>query len=92
MHNVSLQPSLHSHGHSHAHGASLNDDDDDCAIQVVYKDKTKRQSRREAVQDDVNVYAMLIHVVGDVMSSFVVLFVGLILQFFGKNSWVTINI
>jgi len=88
MHNVSLQPSLHSHGHSHAHGGSLNDDDDDCAIQVVYKDKTKRQSRREAVQDDVNVYAMLIHVVGDVMSSFVVLFVGLILQFFGKNSWV----
>lgn len=91
MHNVSLQPSLHSHGHSHAHGASLNDDDDDCAIQVVYKDKTKRQSRREAVQDDVNVYAMLIHVVGDVMSSFVVLFVGLILQFFGKNSWVMNN-
>jgi Co/Zn/Cd efflux system component len=94
----------HHHTHSshneHHHDHDDDDDDDshfdhkhkhssnDHSIQVVVKDKVMTRSRHSAVQEDVNIYAMLIHVVGDVLSSIVVLIVGVLYRVFGHSRWV----
>ena len=44
-------------------------------------------ARLAAKQKDVNIFAMFLHVLGDVLSSIVVLIEGLLLRYFDRSSW-----
>jgi zinc transporter 1 len=84
----------HSHGHSHGHGAAshashsshshdINDADADESSGLLAN--AKGQAKKPKL--DVNILALLIHMVGDVFSSIVVLAMGLVIYFFGNKPW-----
>lgn len=79
----------HSHGHGHGHGHAHNDAAHGDAVinessrLIAGGDGAAAPKRRL----DVNVLALLIHMVGDVLSSLVVLAMGLVIYFEPKATW-----
>jgi zinc transporter 1 len=77
----------HSHGHSHGHGTAshashsspINDADESSGLLANANAKKPKL--------DVNILALLIHMVGDVFSSIVVLAMGLVIYFYGNKPW-----
>jgi zinc transporter 1 len=76
--------SAHSHaGHSHAHA------DSEASPLLVNKDDHHHDEppRRSRAKMDVNVMALVLHLLGDVFSSIVVLVVGVVVYVWGTQSW-----
>jgi len=81
----------HGHGHEHGHGHKKKTDKSHSHSHSKKKDKSHSHSHSESSccsckWASLNVYAVFLHYLGDMFSSFIVLLVGIILKFV-KGSW-----
>lgn len=77
-------------GHSHAHSHADDEAHEDAPLLVnnerrhAHKHSHSEHSRRKM---DVNVFALIVHLMGDVFSSLVVLIVGVVVYVWGEQTW-----
>lgn len=81
----------HSHGHGHGHA---HHHDDAHSSEALINESSRLLDtaddgapKRRLARLDVNILALLIHMVGDVLSSLVVLAMGLVIYFEGSKPW-----
>lgn len=78
--------SSHSHSHSHAHG-SVNNDHNERRPILDDDHHDDHHDDHGGGRRNVNIFAMVVHLIGDVFSSLVVLTVGLLYHFVTPSLW-----